>query len=292
MATAEPILRDRTEEFAVLRRAAAQQRLWLKGESSASQQQPSSSDDKQQASSGAPTAPSWVHVVQHFNELERSVTVRLERLYAAHREVFAPKFGTDAPEESEEELQARSDKIADDIKKFLNELQRLVATGVRVPDNANVDELRAAENVKRHLSSRLSVHLRAFSDSQEQFAKQLKNRDAKRKQFSIGSADVRERLEREERTSKYLTQGYSQVEINELLMMEDQALETSREVQNIMAQVNELNQMFKDMHDLVVEQGTVLDRIDFNIEQAADKVSKGLVELRKAREQQKKCVVV
>lgn len=286
MATAEPILRDRTEEFAVLRRAAAQQRLWLKGESPTTSTQP-----QQQQQQGSAPAPSWVHVVQSFNELERSVTVRLERLYTAHRDVFAPKFGTDAPEESEEELQTRADKIADEIKKFLNELQRLVASGVRVPDNANVDELRAAENVKRHLSSRLSVHLRAFSDSQEQFAKQLKNRDAKRKQFSIGSADVRERLEREERTSKYLTQGYSQVEINELLLMEDQALETSREVQNILAQVNELNQMFKDMHDLVVEQGTVLDRIDYNIEQASEKVSKGLEELKKARDQQKKCVV-
>ena len=298
-APGEPILRDRTEEFAVLRRAATQQRNWLQGKAAApSPATPPASDagaavggssDEQQGSSSRP--PSWVGVVAHFGELESSVSLRLERLHRAHREVFAPRFGGDAEADSEDDLQAKAEKIGDETKRFIGECQRLLKTGIRVADDTNKDEVRAAENVRRHLSSRLSSLLRAFSDAQEQYAKQLKTRDAKRKQFAIGSSDVRERLEREERTGKYLAQGYSQVEITELLMMEEQAMETSREVQNILAQVNELNQMFQDMHDLVVEQGTVLDRIDYNIEQASEKVGKGLEELKKAREQQKKCAV-
>ena len=39
---------------------------------------------------------------------------------------------------------------------------------------------------------------------------------------------------------------------------------------------------------LVIDQGTILDRIDYNIEQAADRVSHAVVELKKANEYQKK----
>ena len=39
---------------------------------------------------------------------------------------------------------------------------------------------------------------------------------------------------------------------------------------------------------LVIDQGTILDRIDYNIEQAADRVGHAVVELNKANEYQKK----
>jgi syntaxin 16 len=285
-ATAEPILRDRTEEFHVLRRAAAQQRAWMEGKT------PKSYAPGEEASiPEAAKPPSWVTVVSHFAELEKSVAVRLERLYFAQKAVFKPQFGADQAHETEEEMTAKVEKITEECKKFISELQRLLATGIRLQEESNPDEAKAAENVKRHLSSRLSELIKAFRDAQEQYGKQLKTRDERKKQFSIGSADVRERLDREERQSKYLTQGYSQIEINELLLMEEQAQQNSREIQNILASVTELNQMFQDLHDLVVEQGTVLDRIDYNIEQASEKVGKGIEELKKAREQQKKCSV-
>ena len=48
--------------------------------------------------------------------------------------------------------------------------------------------------------------------------------------------------------------------------------------------------LFKDLSILVVDQGTVLDRIDFNIEMAHQNVKKGNVELNKtlARESSKR----
>ena len=39
---------------------------------------------------------------------------------------------------------------------------------------------------------------------------------------------------------------------------------------------------------LVIDQGTILDRIDYNIEQAADRVTSAVVELNKANEYQKR----
>ena len=38
-----------------------------------------------------------------------------------------------------------------------------------------------------------------------------------------------------------------------------------QEIEDIVAQMNSLSDLFRDVSNLVVEQGTVLDRIDFHI---------------------------
>ena len=48
-----------------------------------------------------------------------------------------------------------------------------------------------------------------------------------------------------------------------------------------MSQINNIAVIFKELSILVVEQGTVLDRIDFNVEAARLNVNKANVELTK-----------
>ena len=52
--------------------------------------------------------------------------------------------------------------------------------------------------------------------------------------------------------------------------------------------VSELADVFKEIHVLVIDQGTILDRIDYNIEQASDRVGLAVKELNKANEYQKR----
>jgi syntaxin 16 len=55
---------------------------------------------------------------------------------------------------------------------------------------------------------------------------------------------------------------------------EDHVLTRSTEVQNLAKSIAELSTLFKDLNMLVVEQGTVLDRIDYNIMQAKQHTTK------------------
>ena len=45
--------------------------------------------------------------------------------------------------------------------------------------------------------------------------------------------------------------------------------------------MNELGSLFKDMSSLVIQQGTVLDRIDYNVKEAQTNVQEGVKELQK-----------
>lgn len=60
-----------------------------------------------------------------------------------------------------------------------------------------------------------------------------------------------------------------------------------REVQSIVTSIHELAQVMKDLSVLVIEQGTVLDRIDYNLESAVAQVDQGVTQLEKAERKQK-----
>jgi syntaxin 16 len=69
------------------------------------------------------------------------------------------------------------------------------------------------------------------------------------------------------------------------------------EITNIAKNIEELAQIFKELAVLVIDQGTILDRIDFNMEQAVDNVKTGNQELVKAEKEQKnalafKCIIL
>lgn len=60
------------------------------------------------------------------------------------------------------------------------------------------------------------------------------------------------------------------------------------ELSHLLNNVNELATIFKDIQTLVMEQGSILDRIDYNIDEASIHTSKGKQHLMNASELQKK----
>ncbi|XP_055603534.1 syntaxin-16 [Uranotaenia lowii] len=70
-----------------------------------------------------------------------------------------------------------------------------------------------------------------------------------------------------------------------------------QEVKHIVNSIVDLNVIFKDLSQLVQEQGTILDRIDYNIETTQTRVIEGYKQLQKAEKFQRKnrkmfCIVI
>uniref|UniRef100_A0A9L0S9U5 Syntaxin 16 n=1 Tax=Equus caballus TaxID=9796 RepID=A0A9L0S9U5_HORSE len=78
---------------------------------------------------------------------------------------------------------------------------------------------------------------------------------------------------------------------DQLVLVEQNTLmveEREREIRQIVQSISDLNEIFRDLGAMIVEQGTVLDRIDYNVEQSCIKTEDGLKQLHKAEQYQKK----
>jgi syntaxin 16 len=105
-------------------------------------------------------------------------------------------------------------------------------------------------------------------------------------------------LDDEQNGEDFQKQALSQKQL--LLMQEENTkmvTEREEEVHKIVRSIVDLNDIFKDLAHMVHEQGTVLDRIDYNIEQTQVQVFEGYKQLQKAEKYQKKnrkmhCILV
>ncbi len=62
----------------------------------------------------------------------------------------------------------------------------------------------------------------------------------------------------------------------------------SRDIVSVQESIVQLAELFKDLAVLLVEQGTILDRIDYNIEHTWENIDKSVAELGQAEKYQKK----
>ena len=92
-------------------------------------------------------------------------------------------------------------------------------------------------------------------------------------------------------TSSEIIENMQNKNLNDNFLMKEEPdillQERDKEVDSIVKSVNNLHEMFKDMTILVNEQGTILDRIDYNIDIGYDNVSKGKKKLNQANESKK-----
>ncbi|XP_069175375.1 syntaxin-16 isoform X2 [Procambarus clarkii] len=89
-------------------------------------------------------------------------------------------------------------------------------------------------------------------------------------------------------SSSSQNQAWTQEQLMFLADNTQQVQERDRTVQHILQSTVQLNQLFRDVAQLVSEQGTILDRIDFNVEHAAIKVEDGAKQLKRAEHYQRK----
>lgn len=99
----------------------------------------------------------------------------------------------------------------------------------------------------------------------------------------------------DEQIDEYFQKSISQsgrMTQQQLLLFEEEntkmAEHREKEVIKIVQSIADLHDIFKDLGQMVQEQGTVLDRIDFNVEQTQTRVTEGYKQLQRAEMYQRK----
>ena len=73
-------------------------------------------------------------------------------------------------------------------------------------------------------------------------------------------------------------------------LIEVESQDRMKEIIKVAQSINELASLFRELNVLVIEQGTILDRIDYNVEQTVERVKHGVVDLDAAEKISKKAV--
>jgi len=160
-------------------------------------------------------------------------------------------------------------------------------------------------NVMRHIGGELQQLSNTFRKSQKDFLTRLRGQEEQSADFfknippagggpgsspssALRGADLDAESKQPMTLEQALDRGLSPSQMQQLQAQARVASDRERDIIHIAQSINDLASIFKELSVLVIEQGTILDRIDFNVEQAMHNVKKGTAELVVANEYSKK----
>lgn len=272
-----PRIRDRTAEFRALRHTGA-------GYGHLNSEEQLGSEER--TSNGWP--PIWVRSLSSFSELETVILTKIANITALQQQTLRTHFRS--MEDEEERSPKLIEKTSEETNKLLKELDRLVHVGMVPKDSTNMEELLIVSNAKKHLSTRLMQLIQTFTNIQELYRNHLKEREKQVKKYArIGSEEAHEIVDREVRIAHFMKRGFSDNDIEGLLLEEARCDKINDEIKETASRIGELNSVFQHLNSLVIEQGSALDRVDLNLNAACIAASRGFKELEKAKGQQGGC---
>ncbi|TKY52286.1 Syntaxin-43 protein [Spatholobus suberectus] len=221
--------------------------------------------------------PAWVDLSEEISANVQRARTKMAELAKAHAKALMPSFGDG--KEDQRAIESLTHEITDLIKRSEKRLRRLSATGPSEDSNVR-------KNVQRSLATdlqNLSVELRK---KQSTYLNRLR-------QQKEGQDGVDLEINLNGSKSRYEDDDLDNMVFNEhqmakLKKSEAFTVEREKEIQQVVESVNELAQIMKDLSVLVIDQGTIVDRIDYNIQNVATTVEDGLKQLQKAERTQKK----
>ena len=177
--------------------------------------------------------------------------------------------------ELETELRKELIKLEKNIREYIND---------ELLESENDFIFKIKENMRQNILTEINSFSKKFKLEQEIFSKKSKELNIENNEkssyielndISTNSSDINEN---------------NNINNDNFLMKEepDQLIEARDiEIDKISKKMNNLQELFKDLNIIVIEQGTILDRIDYNIDFAFENVKKGKKKITQANESHK-----
>ena len=141
------------------------------------------------------------------------------------------------------------------------------------------------DNVQRTLALELQKLSLDFRKQQKSYLMRLRERDGRKSTAAsaLGALDDEGTLA----TDNFLSEMQS-LQVDNSVAVAD---ERDREVVKIVGSIHDLGMVMKDLSALVIEQGTVLDRIDCQLQETSSVVEQGVSQLRRAEKAQRRGIL-
>lgn len=245
--------------------------------------------------------PKWVDLSESITiEMDKIDTFRtqLDNAYSQRLKVtFGDDFGEKNKEELIENLTVQTTNLIKNIETKIKKIAFL--TDENDSKNLSQNEKNIRLNIMRNLGSVLHAKSKAFKHQQRDYLQKL------RQQQNIGVgfggqlfSELQQNNNNTDRNDMAhgdldnileiaLEEGLSDEQKIDLEEIEQRADEREKEIIHLAQNINELASLFQELNVLVIEQGTILDRIDYNVEQTLVNVEQGRVQLESAEKMSK-----
>nr|CAD7402051.1 unnamed protein product [Timema cristinae] len=238
--------------------------------------------------------PAWVDGLEEAQYSLSQLRMKINELDVIQtRHLHRPTL--DDSSEEEQQIEALMREV---MRKFAT-TQRIVQQIRHQSNEGSTQEKRLSFNVVSSLVATLQELSALFRKSQSSYLKKLNSREERSRQYFSTPLDLPAEWEVDNDVdnidllfevgatshSRVLTQ-------TQLLLLEEENTQTAarreQEVRQIVKSIVDLNDIFKDLSHMVADQGTILDRIDYNIETTQVQVQQGYQQLQKADKLQRK----
>lgn len=225
--------------------------------------------------------PTWVADVDQVKEALAEIQRRMDDLQSMHASRLGSVFGKDL-DDMESRIEGMTREVTDRFRKAERILQKVGAATRR----AGGEEASIGANVQRSLAKQLQELSVNFRTSQRKYLSEVK---AQKHGDMVG--DAKFGIDLTEEGDFFTTQQVQVVDdLQEAIQSRD------KEISKIAQSIEELGTIFKELAVLVIDQGTILDRIDYNMEAVVEHTQTGIKQLEKAEKAQKnarpmKCIM-
>ncbi|KAF5095301.1 hypothetical protein D0Z00_003214 [Geotrichum galactomycetum] len=251
--------------------------------------------------------PAWIDLSDEVDEQLGQIDTQITRLGTLHRANALPGFDDRTAEEAEIErltfaITAALHRCQALIKRFADLAQR---------GAASAEEERMSTNMRIAMATRVQVRSTTFRKMQSSYLKSLRKEalmttgsdpgsgiSADTPLLLDSSTDVLDADIDESFSHETLRQQQEQQQLQQTLVTHDNETvlrQREEEITKIATGILELSEIFKDLQTMVIDQGTLLDRIDYNVENMHTNVKQADKELVQATHYQKrtqKCKII
>ncbi|KAK2953778.1 Syntaxin 16 [Blattamonas nauphoetae] len=193
--------------------------------------------------------------------------------------------------DSEEKTQVISDTITSLLtqasklisKIFPKEYSALMSdTTLQLPSGETYSTLQIRKNLQTELNGELLSLSQTFRSTQREFMQKLQGRDQQAAKQS-NQENIFDSFDEPEAYSI----GFTREQEEQVQKNRTNVQERVSQIQAISRSIHQVQQMFQEMHILVVEQGTLIDRIDQNLMNTQAHVQEAMEQLTQAEKHQK-----
>ena len=216
------------------------------------------------------TSPKYMQLYEECDNLLKEFDIEFNKLKEEQQKRIVPNFNETESKLITQNIQMISSKMTQQLKKCKNlskELKIQLA-------NSDLDE-NVKINMYQNLLNRLAETTRALQINEEmQLQKYQEFNGVEDSFFNINNYDSIETNQ---------TQNFRSIDTKKL----DVNKERNKEIDQIVKTVNDLKEIFMDVSEMVISQGTILDRIDYNTYQTRHNIRSGNKEMEETHERLK-----